>query len=142
MFTVSPCSATEVFRVGQYVRMTKSPNFPEAGRETGVLKIMSSSQNNATFRLEVTMNPSATNDGFLTRNGVIEVGELSVRNKGIVYRSNNAQDKDLGVCTLLFSRSGHAIVIVQSGKCWWFGEDVNASGRYEPVNDGVVHVVR
>lgn len=141
-FTASLSGAAEVFRVGKYVRVTKSPSFPDGGRETGLLKIISSSSNSAIFRLEITMNPIATDDGFQTRNGVIEIGELSVQDKSIVYRSINAEDKDLGVCALLFSRSGQAIVLVQSGKCWWFGEGVNASGRYQPVNDGVVHVVR
>ena len=131
-----------VFPVGNYVRATKSPSFPVGGRETGLLKVIRSTPSNATFRLEVTMNPIAADDGFLTRNGVIETGELEVQDKSFVYRSSNAEDNDLGVCTLHFRQASQAIVIAQAGKCWWFGESVDASGRYQRVKDGEIRVIR
>lgn len=137
----APTGAAELFRVGQYVRVTKSPAFPDGGSETGLLKIIQSSSKNATFSLEITMKPIADGDGVQTRNGVIEIGELSVQDKSVVYRSTNAEDKDLGVCSLRFRRSDQDIVLIQMGKCWWFGEGVNASGRYVPTNDGKVHAV-
>jgi len=60
------------FRTGVYARITKSPTFPEGGREWGALDITARGPGFAVFDLEVTMNPVAQGDGGLTRNGVIE----------------------------------------------------------------------
>lgn len=123
-------SASSTVEVGTYVRVTPSPFFPAGGKETGVLRILSVSRGRATFELEVTMNPNTNDDGAFTRNGVIEASEMTLEGQSAVYRSVNPEDKELGTCQLHFRKSGEALVISQSGKCWWFGEGVNASGSY------------
>lgn len=132
--------AADLFRIGKYVRDTKSPEFPEGGRESGLLDVIRSTPNAASFSLEATMNPISDDDGFHTRNGVIEAGEMTGQGKSALYQSN--KDKSLGVCSLRFTQSDDSILVVQTGKCWWFGEGVNASGRYIPARGGKVHFVR
>jgi len=130
------------FPIGEYVRLTPSPSFPSGGRETGNLRLVESSPARATFQLEVTMSPVSTDDGALTRNGGIEAGQMLLNDRSAIYRSANVEDNELGTCVLNFRRSGPNIVVAQSGKCWWFGEGVNATGTYRPAREGEIHVVR
>jgi len=76
------------------------------------------------------MNPVADDDGGLTRNGVIENAFLRIRGQLGTYRSNHEEDNQLGSCILTFIAKGDDIEIKQGGKCWWFGHEVNASGKY------------
>jgi hypothetical protein len=137
-----PARPLEQLPVGQYVRVSRSPSFPSSGRETGNLQILESSTARAKFRLELTMNPQRNDDGMLTRNGVIEDGEILVNGGAAIYRSAIPADGALGTCVLQFRRSAKNVVVVQSGKCWWFGEEVNASGMHRPAKAGEMHVVR
>jgi hypothetical protein len=137
----TPVTASPRFPIGEYVRITKSPSFPQGGRETGNLRILEASQHRVHFELEVTMNPQYSDDGALTHNGVIDSGEMLFKGKSAAYRSANPDDDTLGTCILNFRQSGHVIVVAQAGKCWWFGVGVNASGRYRPAKKGDVHVV-
>jgi hypothetical protein len=129
------------FEPGRYVRVTPSPLFPAGGKETGVLRILAVSAAHVTFELEVTMNPSSADDGALSRNGVIEASEVAVEGQTAAYRSAYPEDKALGTCRLQFQQIGKVLVVNQSGKCWWFGEGVHASGRYRLAREGEVHVV-
>jgi hypothetical protein len=79
---------------------------------------------------------------MLTRNGVVENGEILMNGESAIYRSANPDDGALGTCVLKFRRSARNVHVVQSGKCWWFGEEVNASGTYRPAKAGEIHVVR
>ena len=126
----------------RYERCTKSPSFPEDGRETGAIEIQSVVKGRAKFNLEVTMNPVATDDGMLTRNGVIELGEMTVVGDVGEYKSTESGDTDLGVCVLRFKFERDVVMIAQEGKCWWFGEGVNASGRYHRFADTWPLVIR
>ncbi|WP_457280219.1 hypothetical protein [Polaromonas sp. P5_D5] len=139
---IAPVHAATRFPVGTYVRFTQSPSFPLDGRETGTLRIVEASRNVVRFQLEAAVNPRSDNDESLSRNGVIENGEFHIKGRSATYRSTNPEDKELGTCVLNLQRSGQVIVVAQSGKCWWFGEGVNASGEYRPAREGEVHVVR
>ena len=122
------------FAVGRYVRVTKSPVFPAGGRESGLLEIRHVAAQRVTFSLAVTMNPSSADDGFLTRSGEIPRSAFSTQGTRGVYQSQNAEGRELGTCVLAFEVRDKAVTVVQSGKCWWFGEGVNASGTYRLVS--------
>lgn len=141
-FAVPQATASPQLRAGEYIRFTASPSFPPGGKETGTLRILEVSEGRARFRLEVTMNPQAADDGFLTRTGVVEEGALKLSAGAAIYRSEQPEDKALGTCVLAFRRIHQFIVVAQSGKCWWFGEGVNASGKYRPAKTAEIHVVR
>ncbi|MDM0108476.1 hypothetical protein QTH97_26240 [Variovorax sp. J22R24] len=62
-----------------FERVTPSPMFPSGGREIGLLELAAESDKRARFRLEVTSNPIPSDDGFGTRNCIVEDGVLTVR---------------------------------------------------------------
>lgn len=95
------------------------------------MQIVESTKKGARFSLVVTMNPSAVDDGFLTRNGVIDGADLVPKGTALIYRSSEGEPS-LGTCVLAVrSVDEKRLRVSQSGKCWWFGEGVDASGLYE-----------
>jgi hypothetical protein len=125
-----------------FERVTRSTMFPSGGRETGLLKLGRASGGHAPFRLEVTTNPTASDDGFKTRNGIIEDGVLVVHGAAATYRSAYAEDRELGSCTLNVRLLKDAVRVAQGGHCWWFGQDVDASGLYRRTVNQVPRVVQ
>ncbi len=121
-FVASVAAASPHFSVGEYTR-TGDPNY-------GSLTITDTSRTNFRFRLLALRQFADDPDGGLTRNGEIEEGEAIISGASAVYRSANEEDKELGTCILTFRQSGKAIVVTESGTCWWFGVGVNASGKY------------
>jgi hypothetical protein len=142
--TLSPAfsSDTPNVPVGSYARVTRSPVFRAGGKETGLLRVLSSERSTPKFRLEVTMNPTVGNDGDQTRNGVIEQGALSREGRVLVYRSAEGEPS-LGTCVLAIRTiDASRVSVSQSGKCWWFGEGVDATGVYRRTTSRSDHVVR
>jgi len=127
---------------GLFERVTRSPLFPLGGRETGLLQIEPAASGSAHFHLEVTVNPSASDDGFLTRNGLIEDGLMTMVGTTASYRSDYPQDKELGSCTIDVSAAEQGLVVRQSGRCWWFGHQVDASGLYRRTANLLPQVVK
>lgn len=126
---VSSVTASEQIQADRYVRVTKSPQFTPGGREFGELSFLTVRKHNAVFRLEVTWNPIADDDGYHTHNGVIDQGVIKINgNKGRYVSAEG--DKELGQCIIDFTFEGAQVTLAQKGKCWWFGENVNASGVY------------
>jgi len=127
-------------QAGRYVRVTKSPAFLSGGRETGELIVRASRQGKSSFALVATMNPVASDDGAGTHNGVVEHGVLRQRSKAWVYEE---RDEELGVCRLaLRALASEALDVRQSGRCWWFGEGVDASGIYRRAQGKDIYVVQ
>lgn len=115
---------------GSYERITQSPKFQSGGRGQGLLTVGRVADGRAPFNLEVTFNPLASDDGFLTRNGVIDDGVFEIKGRSAVYRSNYPEDKDLGTCVINAKVVRQDLVLSQGGNCYWFGQDVDASGLY------------
>lgn len=137
-----PVEASDFILPGRYVRVTKSPHFINGGRETGVLVISSGAKQTAEFHLEVTWNPVLDDDGYRTHNGIIEKGIVIISKNTGRYISSNTEDSELGKCLIDFTFKGNELVLSQKGKCWWFGENVDASGLYrlKPGNEiPIVH---
>jgi hypothetical protein len=141
LFSVS-ADAGSLLQTGRYVRVTKSPLFLEGGREFGELNIKSVRKARADFQLEVTWNPKVDDDGYLTNNGVIDDGVITVNGAVGRYVSANPEDKELGKCILDFTFKGNEIVMTQKGKCWWFGENVDATGVYRRAKGDEAGIVK
>lgn len=99
-------------------------------REKIVLHIKHISKQSAEFNLQAEFNPSDQADGYNTRNAVIENGRIAIFGNQGHYRSNNEADETLGHCEINFSFNGGEIHLMQSGKCWWFGEGIDVTGKY------------
>ncbi len=139
---VIPVAADDLVLTGRYVRVTKSPQFTDGGRETGELLISSVAKGHAEFHLNVTWNPIIDDDGSRTHNGVIEEGVIKIsKNKGR-YASAYKEDKELGQCIIDFTFKGREVVLSQKGKCWWFGVNVDASGVYRMTAGNETIIIR
>lgn len=114
-------SASGQFEAGEYFRDTELT--------PGWLTITSTSSSSLTFHL-VTELRLAGDDGYFTRNGIIEPSEAVVSDASAIYISDLEEDKYLGTCQLKLQQHKNEITVSQSGKCWWFGEGVDASGTY------------
>ncbi|MGR4870359.1 hypothetical protein ACIPRI_16060, partial [Variovorax sp. LARHSF232] len=94
-----------------FERVTQSHMFPSGGRETGLLRLGPASGGQALFQLEVTSNPMASDDGYWTRNGVIEEGALVIHGDAATYRSVYPEDNELVLLchkrSLAFARRQH-----------------------------------
>lgn len=117
----SAASTPAPFEVGEYLR--------DGELTPGWLRITSVSSISLQFQLMTELREAA-DDGERTRNGVVEESEAVIVGASAVYRSNHEEDEDLGVCQLDLQRHKQEIILTQSGKCWWFGEGVDASGTY------------
>lgn len=129
-------------QLGRYVRVTKSPQFIDGGRESGELLVKSVKNGRASFRLEVTWNPVADDDGYYTHNGLIEEGEVRITGRRGRYASSYEEGKDLGQCIIDFTFKEKEVILLQSEKCWWFGENVDASGVYRLTNAEDIQYVK
>jgi hypothetical protein len=128
---------------GKYVRVTRSLEFVKGGRETGELFISSVAKKSAKFKMTVSWDRLADDDGSSATVGAIDEGEiiLSENGKG-QYISVNKEDKNLGTCKIIFQFVGDTVVVTQLSPCWWFGAHINVSGLYMKAPSDEVIIVR
>jgi hypothetical protein len=132
--TTCGATASTLFPTGEYTRIEDS-NY-------GSLTITSTSQASFAFRLLALTQFPGDPDGFYTRNGEIADSRAFIRGTSATYRSAYEEDKELGTCILTFRKSGNVITVTESGKCWWFGVGVNASGKYRASKGTAIPVRR
>jgi hypothetical protein len=73
--------------------------FPQGGKESGALQIVEVGGKRVRFHLDVTMNPSADDDGAQARSGVVGEGELESEGDALIFRSSEGEPS-LGTCVL------------------------------------------